>query len=179
MEEPSYTHLKNIYIPQFTFYNKDKFPGYKFVKTMEAGGSFGHILYGNGHHYLCLRRGDDISCDPPFWPEPFGYKRKTLKECEDLANEYESVYKNETKYYYVKKSIDTQRPLSINHHKSRKKNIGLYFTHKETGKNIMFYSFRQIASELRLGSETVRHAVNKRDVSVGEYIIVYPTTEIV
>jgi hypothetical protein len=72
-------------------YDKDKVPDYKFIKTVDAGGKNGHILYGKHSYWLCLRSTEQVSIND-LDGYVFGFQRKTLEEVEMLAETLNESY---------------------------------------------------------------------------------------
>lgn len=85
---------ENVYIPKFTQYRKDNVPGYKFIESVEIGKRSGHIIFGNGEYYLCLRRGDGISYYDRL-KEPMGFRRDTIEELRAIADSLRDAIKRE------------------------------------------------------------------------------------
>lgn len=95
----SYIKYEKVFIPEVTKIQKDKLENYNFVETIQAGGSFGHILQGGNYYYMCLSKDDTIRIELRI-NEPLGFKRENVQDLYDMASSFEKAYATDkTKAY--------------------------------------------------------------------------------
>lgn len=81
---------QKVFIPEFITVHKEKLDGYKYIKTIDAGSNSGHILFGEGLYFMCMRKDDYIKVDKGIM-EPIGFRRKDIAELERLAATFVSA----------------------------------------------------------------------------------------
>ena len=162
-----YAHLKEVFIPIFIKHPKDKCDGWKFIKTLPAGTSKAHILYGRGlygkNYFVCMRKDDFISTEE-LWGKPLGYEYKTLKECEDMAAKHKARATIDSRRINTNKSFDPDdrpEPEACN----------VYFINPLTGHKVPYLNLRQTAGELGCSYEHLRLALVGGKDSVRGYTI--------
>lgn len=94
-----YIKYEKVFIPEIVKIQKDKLDDYSFIKTIEAGSCFAHILQGGNYYYLCLSKDDTIRVELRI-NEPLGFKRQKEEELYEMAEKFNKAYKvDKTKGY--------------------------------------------------------------------------------
>lgn len=152
---------ERVYIPNILTFHKEKVPNYKFIKTINAGSSLGHILFyeKDNNYILCLRQNDDISIEEKTM-EPFGFKRKELSELEVLAEKFNRAKEKERRYIFRgerrkwKQVVEPMRENLHLHWNERMK--GKFIINTITGQEISLAATRnQISKQTGLNNELV------------------------
>lgn len=85
---------ERVYIPVILKFPKDGLEHYKYIKTIDAGSSMGHILQAGDCYYMCLSADDTIRVEERIM-EPFGFRRNTIQELVELADIFNEAYRKE------------------------------------------------------------------------------------
>jgi hypothetical protein len=96
-------HYDRVYIPNVLRIPKDKLDHYIFLKTIRAGGSYGHIVNGGNYYYLCLSKNEFISVEQRTM-EPIAFRRSSIIELENLASIFNAAIRKEIEKPYRRKS---------------------------------------------------------------------------
>ena len=152
---------ERIYIPTILTFNKEKVPNYSFIKTIEAGSSFGHILFNEKYneYFMCLRKNDNISVEEKTM-EPLGFKRHNLSDLETLAEKFNKLKEKERRYIFRgerrkwKQVVEPMRENMHLHWNERMK--GKFIINTITGQEISLEATRnEISKQTGLNNELI------------------------
>lgn len=87
-------YYEKMYVPVVLRKHKQNIEHYQFIKTITAGSSFAHIVYGGGSYYMCLSKDDELSIEQKF-DIPLGFRRDKIEDLEALAKVFDDLYNNE------------------------------------------------------------------------------------
>ena len=92
-------NYKRVYIPSFLKFHKSELMHYKFIKTIDAGSSMGHIIQGGNEYYMCLSQDDNIRVEQ-LTMEPMGFRRSSITQLESLADVFNVAMQSEVERTY-------------------------------------------------------------------------------
>lgn len=87
-------YYEKMYVPVVLRKHKQQIEHYEFIKTITAGSSFGHIVYGGGSYYMCMSKDEELPIEEKF-DIPLGFRRDKIEDLEALAKVFDDLYNDE------------------------------------------------------------------------------------
>lgn len=148
--------------------NKHDVPEHKFIETVSAGAKHGHILFGKGKYWLCVRSDDTVSYEN-IDMVPFGYSRDTLYGVKTLAIEMDEQFFDEKYNHTSNRSDRLVKPIEMEFQSFFDMIDGQSIIHIKTGVIFPLFLPRQCITDLFQLNAYNLHTIFQRGVVVKNF----------